>query len=379
MGLAARPWEQYARSRPADFASIYAANVSAWPNGVPVTISKKSLAVGLALMLVAAGALYFAMFSPKSTGLSYSVAQSSLSSTETQTVRGEVTPTQSGRLVVVELGDGSSWVRAGTTTTDSAGTFELSFPMTVRGEMSVRVRVEAEGRYEAVTAKTKTVRVLEPTQIEAQIPRFARADRALRIAGRVTPAGARTVHAETSTDGQNWVEAGQTTARAGSGKFSVSAARLNSGTVQVRVTVDETETSASVIGKARSVSVEDYKAAGRRYLAIATPANKALDAWDAAAESNDLTRYKAASAKASRAKTIAARQFRAYAYWPREVKGYIALLAKSATLYADFYNRLAHVKTIAETYAISWPELPKGANNAAALTRAALGLPKRDN
>ena len=67
------------------------------------------------------------------------------------------------------------------------------------------------------------------------------------------------------------------------------------------------------------------------------------------------------------------RAFRQYPYWPQQVKANIALIATSETLWADMYNQLANAKTSSAFYSISSPDLPKGADNAPALARAALG------
>jgi hypothetical protein len=342
-----------------------------------MTISKKTLAIVLALVLAVAVMGYFALFSPKASEVSFTLAQASLASMQNESVQGVVVPAESGRSVVIEIAGDGGWSEIARTTTDSAGTFKVAFPMTARGPHKVRVRVDAKGRHKAVTTAAKAVRVLEPTQLEAQIPKYARTDRPLKVSGRVSPASSRTVHLETSPDGQTWSPAGAGKSDATSGQYTLRANGLAPGALQVRVTVENSDTAASTVSETQTVSVEDYKAAGSRYLAIVEPVNRLLDQYNALSDT-DFTGFKALVPKLSKAETVQARQFRAYAYWPREVQGYIALLVKMDILDADYWNLSAHSKNWADANSISAPDLPKGADNAAALTREALGLPKRD-
>lgn len=343
-----------------------------------MTISKKVLGVALVVVMAVSAVAYFVLFSPKDSNLTYSLEYTSLPSNQEQTVTGTVDPAEGDRLILIEVKGSASWVEATRTTTDSSGKFAISFPMTERGTAEIRVRAESKGRQKAVSATPQTVKVLDPTQVEAQIPRFARADKPLRVSGRVIPAGSRTVFVETSNDGQTWSTAGQASTRAESGKYTVSATGLAQGTLQVRVAVEEADTSAAFVGEPKPVKVEDYKAAGRRYLSIVGPTNKLRDELNAADAGTNLERFTVVAARLSKAETLEVKRLRGYAYWPREVKPSIALLAQSGVIWADYHNRLSHADDFDDAYAISWPKDAKGADNAPALIRAALGLPKRD-
>jgi len=340
---------------------------------------KKALIGALLILIAVAGvASYFTFFSPRESSVSATVAHASLASTASQSLEGVVSPEESGRLVILQIEGQTGWVEVARTTTDAAGVFKLSFPMTDLGEHGVRVRVEADGRAQAATSAVENVLVLQPTQVQVRVPRFARADKPLRVAGRVAPAvGPRTVNIETSPDGQTWSPGGQSTADAATGQFTVAARKLSPGQLYIRVTIDESAEAATATSKPRVVSVEDYVAAGHRYLQIVAPTNKLIEQLNALSAYASYTVYKPICAKLSVALSKEAKQFRRYAYWPREVEKYIAVLAKANVLRADFYNQLGNADSSAEFAAISSPDLPKGADNAAALTREALGLPKR--
>lgn len=343
-----------------------------------MTISKKALAIVLSGLFVLAGAAYFTFLSPKPTRASFTLARAYITPTVNESVHGVISPAEDGRLVTIEVATVTGWREVARTSTDSSGTFSLTFPLTKLGSNRVRVRIPSRGRHQALTAAVaKPVLVLEPTELDAQIPRFARADEALQISGRVTPPSNRTVHLETSTDGQSWTSLGTSKTSATTGQFSVAAGALRAGTVHVRLTVDRSDTAASAVTRPKSLSVEDYRAAGRRYLAIVAHYNELVDQYDALGDT-DFAGFKALTPKLSQAASVQSRAFRAYAYWPREVRHYISLLIQEDILDADYWNLVAHADDFAEANSISLPKLPQGAENAAALTRDALGLPKRD-
>lgn len=341
-----------------------------------LSMSVKKMGALVSALAVALVLGYVLFLSPKDTEVEFKLADPSMSSADTQAASGSVSPAESGRVVVVSVRGESGWDDAARTTTDDTGGYRVEFPMTENGDHKVRVRVEQDGRKRAVTSPAKTVTVLSPTQLQTEVPKFARTDRPLPISGRVGPAAARSVIIESSTDGQHWTEAG-----AGSsspdGKFTLAATGLVPGAAQVRVRVTESEANAAAVSTAQPISVEDYKAAGQEYLAIVAPYNKILNEYDKLPDFGTFTIFQASRAKMSKALTRQARRLRAYPYWPQEVKASIELLASSNILEADHDNRLARAKSQSEWNEIAFPDLPKGAANAPVVIRAALGLPKR--
>jgi hypothetical protein len=132
--------------------------------------------------------------------------------------------------------------------------------MTHRGSVDLRARVAADGRLQATIGDAVGVLVLAPSQLQARVSRFARTDRPLKIAGRVSPVdGPRHVVLQTSPDGQVWTEVGDPTADATSGQFAVRGGPLAAGQAKVRVLVDATSRAAEVRTRVFSVSVEATK------------------------------------------------------------------------------------------------------------------------
>jgi hypothetical protein len=313
--------------------------------------------------------------SPKSTTVKVAVQYASMASTQKETVTGSISPAKAGRLVIVEVRADGSWSEAARTTTDSTGQYKAQFGIADLGDQQVRVRVEKDGRQKAVVSTASPVKVLNPTQLQVAVPKFARTDRPLRISGRVGPAAARMVSIEQSADGQTWTSVGQGTS-APNGQFTVTASGFSAGDTQLRVTVAASDTEASTSSDAQAVSVEDYKAAGRKYLQIVAPLNKLIDEYNTL--TTDFGRARELAKKMSTESTKEARQLRKYAYWPQEVKSAVDLLAKRCILEADYYHQLANTKTTAEFLGLDYPETSKAADNAPVVIRAALGLPKRD-
>ncbi|HWJ09400.1 MAG TPA: hypothetical protein VNS46_08495 [Nocardioides sp.] len=343
-----------------------------------MTISKRALAIAVALVIALAVAAYFVAFSAKSSQVSLTVGTSSLSSLDLQTAEGTVAPAKAGRLVIVEARSEGAWTELGRATTDADGSYALEFAMTDRGEVAIRARVVKEGRFEQAVSASTDVAVLEPSQVEVRVPASARTDKALKLSGRVIPAGVRTVRVETSSDGQKWTAVGTSESSAG-GQFTVLARDLLAGPTMMRVSVEASDTTAATSSTGTEVAVEDYKAAGKRYLAIVTPANNLLDKWDEVnVDGVDVTDIQKLSRELSKAYTKEARNFRDYAYWPAEIQQEIELLARGSVLRADFYHRLAKAESIAEGNELAYPSGPKGAATAPVVIREALGLPKRD-
>lgn len=320
---------------------------------------------------------WFLFLSPTDTDISTQVSETSVAVGQRTTVSGAVTPTAADRVVVLEQRFGGGWTEIDRSATDALGEYQFEVPMTDKGKGQVRTRVLEAGRLADSTSEPVAVAVLDPTQLETQVRKFARSDHALIIPGRVTPAAEREVVVETSPDGQTWTQATTTTSSAKSGKFAAQLDGLKPGPVRVRIRVEQSDTAAATVGKASKVSVEDYKAAGKRYLAIVKDANALLTQLNEMSDYLDYTAYQDIYAKSSQARSAEAKAFRQYAYWPREVKANILLLAQSDDLWADTYNQLANAKSSSEFYAISSPTVPKGSDNAPVIIRSALGLPKR--
>jgi hypothetical protein len=329
-----------------------------------------------AVGVVAVGA-WFAFLSPQDSEISALASESSLAVGHEVTISGSIAPAVADRVVVLEQHSSGTWTETDRSATDALGEYVFTVPMTAQGAGEWRTRVLDAGRPSEATSTPLAVNVLEPTRVDAKVTRYARTDRPLRISGRVAPAEARAVILEASSDGESWTEVGKATSRGESGKFLVTAKGLEPGTIHVRVRIEESETSAAALGRAARVSVEDYKAAGKRYLAIVKHANSLIEQLNGMSDSLDYTAYQGLHAELSKVQSAQAKAFRQYAYWPREVQANIALLAQSDDLWADTNSQLANADSADEYYGIPYPRGPKGADNAAALVRAALGLPKR--
>jgi hypothetical protein len=340
-------------------------------------VGKMYAGIAVGVVAVAAGG-WFLFLSPKSSDISAELSATSFAVGEQATVSGSVTPPIADRVVVLERRMDGAWTDVDRSATDAVGEYTFELLMSEKGNGELRTRVLDAGRLSEAASSTIAVKVLDPTLLEAQVSKFARADRAMRIPGRVTPPGKRAVIVETSPDGLTWTQVATATSAAANGKFMARVTGLKPGPVQVRVRVDESASAAEVVGKTARVSVEDYKTAGKRYLEIVKPGNALSRQINGMSDYLDYTAYQDIYAKLSKARTKEAKAFRQYAYWPREVKANIELLAKSDDLSADMYSQLANAKSESAFIAVDVPVEPKGADNAAALIRAALGLPKRE-
>jgi hypothetical protein len=123
--------------------------------------------------------------------------------------------------------------------------------------------------------------------------------------------------------------------------------------------------------------VEDYVAAGKRYLEIVGPSNAYLDELNGAIERRQFSELRSTTARASDMSSREAKDFQRYPSWPKAVEKDIDVLARGLLLEADYYNSVAKAGSLGDADAVGLPTYPKGYDNAPVLIRAALGLPKR--
>ena len=155
-----------------------------------------------------------------------------------------------------------SWTELDRSATDTLGEYRFELPSPPRrATASSGPGVLDAGRQSEATSDAIAIKILDPTQLEAQVRKFARADRTMLIPGRVTPAAKRDIIVETSPDGQTWTQATTTTSAPANGKFVAQLDGLTPGPIQIRIRVDESAASAPTIGDPTRVSVEDYEAA----------------------------------------------------------------------------------------------------------------------
>jgi hypothetical protein len=173
--------------------------------------------------------------------------------------------------------------------------------------------------------------------------------------------------------------AGATTPKPG-----VAAARVAGvpgGLWHIRATAAQTDTATATTAKEVTVLVEDYKAAGARYLAIVAGGNKAIDRLNDMIDAGASQAALRVQAEAvSKAISKQAKDFRAYRGWPREVATIVADLARQDVVEADNFHMRAQSRSVEE-----WNQIAEQLNAApdvggadAARIRDILGLPKRN-
>ena len=105
---------------------------------------------------------------------------------------------------------------------------------------------------------------------------------------------------------------------------------LAGGNWHIRGSGDQTDTASATTGTEVTLLVEDYKAAGAKYLAIVAAGNKAVNKLNSLIDADaSLSKVRKQAAVLSHAYTQQAKNFRAYKGWPREVAPVIAELAKA--------------------------------------------------
>ncbi|WP_460968321.1 hypothetical protein [Pedococcus soli] len=212
-----------------------------------------------------------------------------------------------------------------------------------------------------------------------------RNDQTISFTGVLKPSGG-LVNLEKSKDGTTWTIAQRGVKSGADGAFKTSVKGTPAGTWHFRAGVEATSLATSADSSAVKVIVEDYKAAGAKYLAIISElngtinaSNDAVNAYNANNSSANERAVRATDAAESSAAGSAAKALRAYKGWPRQVAPIVEAMAKSLVLESDALNLMAKAAGIDERNAL-YPMADSAhleGNKAAATIREALGLPQR--
>ncbi|WP_460933720.1 hypothetical protein [Phycicoccus ginsengisoli] len=333
-----------------------------------------------ALLAVGAGG-WFAFLSPHDSTIKMTADTSAAAPGKPVTVAGSVTPAVAHRVVelAVATTDGGPFTQAGTATTDASGHFETAWTPARAGKVWVKATAIELGRDQEAQSAAAAVTIRTPATVTIKLSdSVIRTTDSATVTAAVVPAGG-ALALEKSADGSTWTSLGAVPGSAGSTSAKLSG--LTGGTWHLRATAAQTDTATAATSKDATLAVEDYKAAGAKYLAIVANPNDAIgklnDLLDAGAP---LSTVKNQAAVISAGMTQEAEDFRAYTAWPRAVAPVIEQLAKDSVVDADHYHLMSQAHTIEE-----WNQQAADANAnadvegaAAARARDLLGLPKRN-
>lgn len=340
------------------------------------------------VFVVSAVALtWFLAFSPRGSTVRLAPL-TNVGLSEDVVVSGSVAPAEPSRDVRISLAASADgpWVSGPAALTDSEGNFAVQVPTVKAGQLWVRATALPLGRSEEAASRPESALVRAPSNVtlKTSTPVVSTTKRVL-LAGSASPTGG-AITLEQSTDGATWEAVTASVVTADEGAFSAQVKGLKGGSWQFRAKVSQTDAALAGTSSAVTVLVEDYKAAGARYLKIIKPYNAALTANNKAINaynaSNSGSRFKAirrTDAAYSTAAGKSAKELRAYKGWPRSVARAIEALAKTQVLEADGLNILSKATTVDERnslFAMYGDANDQGGKYAAEI-RETLGLPKR--
>jgi hypothetical protein len=336
------------------------------------------LVVG-ALALAAGG--WFAFLSPHDSNVRLTVDASTAVPGKPVTVTGTVTPAAANRVVELDIATTAAgmYAAAGTATTDASGRFQTTWTPPQAGKAWLRATAIELGRDQEARSIATAVIVRTPATLTLKLSVPAiRTTTAATVTATVTPAGG-AVTLEKSSDGTTWTSLPATAGTGGAATARLSG--LAGGTWHIRGTSAQTDTASAATAKEATLLVEDYKAAGAKYLAIVAKPNKAIDELNNLLDAGaSLSSLKKQAALLSAGMTQEAKDFRAYRGWPRAVAPVVEELAKASVVDADHFHFMSQVNSIDE-----WNQQLADANAnsnsegaSAARARDLLGLPKRN-
>jgi hypothetical protein len=324
---------------------------------------------------------WFAFLSPHDSTVKLTADTSAAVPGKPVTLSGAVTPAVANRVVELAVATSASgpFTVTGTTVTDSAGRFQTTWAPAAAGPAWVRATAVELGRDQSAQSSTTGMTVRAPATLTLKLSApTTRTTAPATVTATLGPAGG-TITLEKSADGETW-----TPVTAKPGKNGTATAKLTGlagGTWHVRAKAAQTDTASEAVSKDATLLVEDYKAAGARYLAIVAPGNKEVDKLNSLIDANaSLAALKKEAAALSKAYTHQATNFRAYKGWPREVAPVIADLAKQCVLDADDFHMRSQARSFQEwnDQASSTETSTAAGASAAARARDLLGLPKRN-
>lgn len=349
---------------------------------------RRTAAIGGAAgaLAVAGGAgIWFFSFSPHDSTVTLTADSSKAVPGKSVTLSGLVTPAHASRVVEVAVATSQNgpFRPAGSAVTDAAGRYWATFTPTEAGTTWVRATAVQLERDQAAESAPSSFVVRAPAILSLKASAAAiRTSEKATLTAALTPAGG-AVAFEKSVDGESWQPASGVR-DSGNGKFTLALGGLSGGIWHFRATAAQTATATAATSKETTVLVEDYKAAGVKYLEIVGRSNRALAQLQSALDAEDgsadaFRRSSAAAEKLSSAYTRAAKEMRAYQGWPRQVRGDVEALVKTNVVVADAYHQMAAADDVPKwdtIYNEAEQTMLEGGRYAAAI-REALGLPKR--
>ncbi|WP_406832820.1 hypothetical protein ABEG17_08360 [Pedococcus sp. KACC 23699] len=348
----------------------------------PTARSRKPVALAAsAAAFVALGAGgWFAFMSPHDSTVKLVADTSTAVPGKPVTVTGTISPAVAHRVVELAVATtiGGPYAPAGTATTDASGRFQTTWTPAQAGKAWVQATAIELGRDQEAQSTAAAVTVRTPATLTLKLSAPAiRTTTAATVTATVAPAGG-AVTLEKSSDGTTWMPLPTTAAKGGTATAKLSG--LTGGTWHIRGAAAQTNAASEAASKEATLFVEDYKAAGAKYVAIVGPGNKAIGKLNNLIDAGaSLASLKEQVAAVSAAMTQEGNAFRAYKGWPRAVAPVIEELAKASVVDADQYHLMSQVSSFDE-----WNQRNDETNSntyaegaAAARARDLLGLPKR--
>jgi hypothetical protein len=353
-----------------------------------VLTDRRWVIVGLVLLAVLLStAVWFLALSPKATTISVQRPQD-IQLGQEFVVAGKVDPSGAARTVTVShaTAAGGPWIAGPSAKTDNNGDFAIALESKAAGETWVRATVLQDGRMQEQTSAPQSAHVRQRSTVtlKASVPTVPTTGK-VTLSGASTPVGG-SVSIEQSSDGLEWALVEVKVTSNQEGGYRAQLKNLRAGTWQFRAKVAESDTASESVSKSATVRVEDYKAAGDKYLALIKPYNKALTAMNDAVDAYNVSnsesarrRLKTADAALSTASSKAAKDIRAFKGWPERIAGTVEALAASMVIEADALNQMSKANSIDDRNEL-WTGFSdaqaSGTPNAIEI-RDVLGLPKR--
>ena len=264
------------------------------------------LVAGVAVVVLAAIGVYYAVFRSVPTTVSWSPSASAITPGSDLTVSGQITPAESGRQLRLESASSANgpWQRTPqTATTDSRGRFALTFKPQALGSIVVRAVVDPAGRNLKATSQPKTVRLLSLSSIGFKGGGLITHRNPVPFTVTVDPPVAgRTVRIEESSDKLRWVPVGSGRTKA-DGTLAMSVPAPGVGEWSYRATVVQDDSFAAALSPVVGAKVEDIVVTSSKATAA-----YARDLAHAVAVAERARQEKAAQAAADAAMAAAARE-----------------------------------------------------------------------
>jgi hypothetical protein len=238
------------------------------------SVKRLALVGGAALVaILAVLGVYLVAFRSLPTTVSWATSASAIAQGRDLTVSGQITPSESGRHVVLQSASSARGPWQPVTQvaiTDSRGRFAISFKPKHSGPIVIRVVVDPTGRHLEAASQAKPVHVLTLSGISLKGVGTTTNRTPTNFAVSVDPSGAgRTVRIEQSSDKLQWVPVGPPVRTKADGTAVVRVSSLTIGMWSYRATVAQDDKFTAAVSPLVGAKVEDFKVVAARAAAVA--------------------------------------------------------------------------------------------------------------